>query len=174
MAGDSWTLREIGGRSFVQKAACSRCHSDDGVADALEGLASTRTAEWITGHVADPEMIAPGLREAPTAVHEREAAAMVASARRASRQPYPGFPEPVETSGAIYARYCVGCHKIEGDGGTEGPDLTHVGSEHDVATLRRWIVDPELVDPEAEMPSFGDRLSDAQLDAIAGYLAARK
>ena len=39
--------------------------------------------------------------------------------------------------------------------------------------LRRWIVDPELVDPKAEMPSFGDRLTDAQLDAISGYLASR-
>jgi ubiquinol-cytochrome c reductase cytochrome b subunit len=173
-AGTSWTLREIGGHAFVQKAACSKCHSEDGVADPLEGLPSTRTPEWVGGHIADPEMIAPGLREAPTPLHEREAAAIVAYVRRASRQPYPGFQEPLETVGAIFARYCVGCHKIEGDGGTEGPDLTHVGSEHDEATLRRWIVDPELVDPDAEMPSFGDRLSDAQLDAIAAYLAGRK
>jgi mono/diheme cytochrome c family protein len=98
----------------------------------------------------------------------------VAYARRASRQPYPGFAEQVETVGPIFARYCVGCHKIEGDGGTEGPDLTHAGEKHDAATLRRWIVDPEQVDPDAEMPSFGDRLSAAQLDAIAAYLAARK
>ena len=173
-AGDTWTLREIGGRAFAQKAACAKCHSEDGVADPLEGMASTRTLEWIGGHVADPQMIAPGLREAPTVVHEREAAAMVAYVRRASRQPYPGFPEQVETVGPIFARYCVGCHKIEGDGGTEGPDLTRAGEKHDAATLRRWIVDPELVDPDAEMPSFGDRLSDAQLDAIAAYLAARK
>jgi len=173
-AGDTWTLREIGGRSFVQRAACSKCHAEDGVADPLEGLATTRTLEWIGGHVADPEMIAPGLREAPTVVHEREAAAIVAYVRRASRQPYPGFPEQVETVGPIFARYCVGCHKIEGDGGTEGPDLTHAGEKNDAATLRRWIVDPELVDPDAEMPSFGDRLSDAQLDAISAYLAARK
>ena len=173
-AGDTWTLREIGGRAFAQKATCSKCHSEDGVADPLEGMPSTRTLEWIGGHVADPEMIAPGLREPPTVVHEREVAAMVAYVRRASRQPYPGFPEQVETVAPIFARYCVGCHMIDGDGGTEGPDLTHAGEKHDVATLRRWIVDPELVDPDADMPSFGDRLSPAQLDAISAYLAARK
>jgi mono/diheme cytochrome c family protein len=30
------------------------------------------------------------------------------------------------------------------------------------------------VDPDAEMPSFGKRLTPAELDAIAAYLAARK
>ena len=74
----------------------------------------------------------------------------------------------------IFARYCIGCHKIEGDGGKDGPDLTHEGSKHDAATLRKWIVDPEMVDPKAEMPSFGDRLSEAQLDSISSYLAGRQ
>ena len=87
-------------------------------------------------------MIAPGMREPPTVVTEREAAAMVAYARRASRQPYPGFPAHIETVGAVWARYCVGCHKIDGDGGKDGPDLSHEGKKHDAATLRRWIVDP--------------------------------
>ena len=119
-------------------------------------------------------MIAPGLREPPAVVHEREAAAIVAYVRRASRQAYPGYPPHIETSAVIFARYCVGCHKVEGDGGTDGPDLTHEGSKHDAATLRRWIVDPELVDPDADMPSFGDRLTGAQLDAISGYLASRR
>jgi len=30
------------------------------------------------------------------------------------------------------------------------------------------------VDPDADMPSFGDRLNAEQLDAISSYLAARK
>ncbi len=99
---------------------------------------------------------------------------MVAYAGRASLQPYPGFSPHIETVGAVFARYCVGCHKMDGDGGKDGPDLSQAGAKHDAATLRRWIVDPEAVDPDAEMPSFGDRLSEAQLDAVAAYLAARK
>lgn len=173
-SSQTWSLREIGGRGFAQKLKCTRCHSDTGPTDPLEGAPSTRGAEWIAGHIADPEMIAPGMREPPTVVHEREAAAIVAYVRRASRETYPGYPPQVETSGAIFARYCVGCHKIDGDGGTDGPELTAIGSKHDVATLRRWIEDPELVDPDAEMPSFGDRLSADQLDTIASYLAARR
>ena len=107
-------------------------------------------------------------------MNEREVAAMVAYARRASLQPYPGFPPHIETVAAVFARWCVGCHKIDGDGGKDGPDLSHAGKKHDAATLRRWIVDPELVDPDAEMPSFGDRLTAHQLDAVSAFLAARK
>ncbi len=173
-SADRWSLREIGGRIFAQKHNCARCHSDTGMADSLEGLPSTRGPEWIAGHIADPEMIAPGMREPATIVHEREAAAMVAYARRASRQPYPGYPAHTEAAALIFARHCIGCHKVEGDGGTEGPDLTHEGKKHDAATLRKWIEDPEQVDPDADMPSFGDRLTTEQLDTIASYLAARK
>ena len=173
-SSDQWSLREIGGRTFAQKLNCGRCHSETGSSDPLELLPSTRGPEWVAGHIADPEMIAPGMREPPAVIHEREAAAVVAFARRISRDPYPGYPPLVETSAPVFARYCIGCHKIEGDGGTDGPDLTREGTKHDAATLRRWIVDPEQVDPDAEMPSFGDRLTDAQLDAISGYLASRK
>lgn len=171
---DTWTLREIGGRPLVQKANCTRCHSETGLSEPLEGLPATRGPEWLSAHVLDAEMIGPGLREPPVVVNEREVAAMVAYARRASLQPYPGFTPYIETVAAVVARYCIGCHKMDGDGGKEGPDLSHAGAKHDAATLRRWIVDPELVDPDAEMPSFGERLTAAQLDAVSTYLAARK
>ena len=114
------------------------------------------------------------MREPPATIHEREAAAVAAYARRAARDAYPGYPSNIELIAPVWARYCVGCHKIEGDGGTDGPDLTLEGTKHDAATLRRWIEDPEQVDPDADMPAFGDRLSAAQLDAIAEYLASRK
>jgi ubiquinol-cytochrome c reductase cytochrome b subunit len=170
----AWSLREIGGKTFVERAACARCHAEAGSADPLEALAGTRGPEWIGGHVADPEMIAPGLREPPTAISEREVTAIVAYVGRLGREPYPGFEAQVETAGVVWARYCVGCHVIDGDGGKDGPSLTHAGAKHDVATLRRRIVNPESVDPNAEMPAFGRRLSAAELDAIAAYLASRR
>jgi ubiquinol-cytochrome c reductase cytochrome b subunit len=173
-SGDRWSLREIGGHVIVSASGCARCHTETGLADPLSSMASAKGAEWIGGHVTDPEMIAPGLREPPAVMTEREIAAMVAYVRRLTHQPYPGFPQAVETAAAVYARHCVRCHVIDGDGGKEGPDLSRAGSKHDVATLRRWIIDPESVDPDADMPAFGKRLSPEQLDAIASYLAARK
>jgi ubiquinol-cytochrome c reductase cytochrome b subunit len=173
-AADSWSLREIGGRSIAASAGCAKCHADTGMADPLGSIALSRGAEWVSGHITDPEMIAPGLREPRTKVSEREVAAILAYVRRLSRQAYPGFPEQLEVVATIYARYCVGCHVIDGDGGKDGPELSKIGAKHDAATLRTWIVDPEAVNPDADMPSFGDRLSAQQLDAIAGYLAGRK
>lgn len=173
-SAQDWTLREIGGHVISRSAGCVTCHSPDGIVDPLESLASTRGPEWISGHIQDPHMIAPGLREPPTMVGEREVAALVAYVQQLSRQSYPHFDPQMETAAFVYARYCVGCHTIDDDGGEDGPDLSRIGSEHDAAYLERLIADPEAVNPTAEMPSFRSRLSDAELKAIAAYLAGRK
>ena len=171
---DGWSLLEIGGRTFVQTAQCARCHDEAGLADPLDRVAGGRGVEWIGGHIADPDMIAPGLREPPAAVQEREAAAILAYVRRLSRESYPGHARGTQIAAAVYARYCIGCHVIDGQGGSDGPDLSSIGRKHDAPRLRRWIADPESVNPDAEMPSFENRLSAAELDAIATYLANRK
>ncbi len=173
-ASEQWSMREIGGRAIAGYSGCGKCHADTGLADPIESTPLSRGAEWIAGHVIDPEVIALGVREPPTERSEREIAALVAYVRRVSRQPYPGYPENIETAATVWARYCVGCHIIDGDGGKDGPELSDAGSKHDLPTLKSWIIDPEAVNPLAEMPAFGDRLSPEQLDAIAGYLASRK
>ena len=171
---DAWSLREIGGHVFVERRQCARCHSDTGAADPLASLVASRGPEWLIGHVSDPEMIAPGLRPVAAEVHEREAAAIGAYVRRLSRDRFPGAAPQIQTVAAVYARHCIGCHKIDGEGGTDGPDLSRAGEKNDVEKLKVWIRDPEAVDPDAEMPSFAKRLTPAELDAIAAYLAARK
>jgi ubiquinol-cytochrome c reductase cytochrome b subunit len=177
-AADVWSLREIGGRTIAGYSGCTKCHNDMGFADPLESLALSRGPEWVSGHVTDPEMIAPGLRQPPAARSEREVAAILAYVRRISRAPYPGFPAQTEVAAAVWARYCVGCHMIDGDGGKDGPDLSRAGIKdgkpQDVATIRTWIEDPEAINPLADMPSFGNRLTPEQLDAISTYLASRK
>lgn len=171
---DEWTLREIGGRVIAQSAGCTACHSAEGIADPLDAVSAGRGGDWVAGHIADPQMIAPGLREPPTRRSEREVTAILAYVRKLSRQAYPGLAHETETAASVYARYCVGCHVIDGDGGTEGPELSHIGSKKDAEFLRRLITDPEAVNPDAEMPAFGSRLTPGELSAIAGYLAARK
>jgi len=173
-AAETWSMRAIGGRQFATTAKCARCHSETGMADPLEQASMSRGPQWIAGHTADPEMIAPGLRQPAKTVSEREAAALVAYVRQASRGTYPGYPQQTEMAATVWARYCVGCHVLDGDGGKDGPELTHIGDKHDAPTLRGWIVDPEAVKPDTNMPAFGDRLSAQQLDAIAQYLAGRR
>jgi mono/diheme cytochrome c family protein len=170
----SWSMREIGGRVIAGYSGCAKCHSTTGIADPLESVSVARGAEWIAGHATDPEMIAPGLREPPATRSEREVAALVAYVRRITRDRYPGYAPEIESAAMVWARYCVGCHVIDGDGGNDGPELSKAGEKHDKAKLKTWIEDPEAVDPLAEMPAFADRLSPEQLDAIASYLANRK
>lgn len=172
--GQAWTLREIGGRAFTETGGCARCHASDGMSDPLEMMAVARGPEWLAGHVEDPEMIAPGLRPPPTAVGEREAAAMVAYIRKLSRASYPVIDARTQAAAAVFARHCIGCHVVDGEGGSDGPDLSAIGAKRDAAFLKQLIADPEAMDPDAEMPSFAKRLTPAELDAIAAYLASRK
>ena len=74
-----------------------------------------------------------------------------------------------------YAETCVVCHRISGEGGTLGPDLTLVGRRRNEAEIHAFIVDPAAMmgEPSA-MPAFGKRLKPEQIDALAKYLASRQ
>jgi cytochrome c oxidase subunit 2 len=80
----------------------------------------------------------------------------------------------VHRASVVFGRYCASCHMIDGEGGAVGPDLTRVGARHDAAWLKPWIIQPDAVDPAANMPAFGEVLNDADMNAIVMYLAARK
>jgi ubiquinol-cytochrome c reductase cytochrome b subunit len=173
-----WTARQIAGGVWVARAGCDRCHADAGMADPPGSRPLVRPTAWLASHVVDPEVIAPGLRPPPRA-NAREVDAMVAYVIRLSRgETPPRFADAVRDAAQIFARHCVGCHRLDGDGGgqedEDGPDLSRIGASHGLATLRRWIADPESVDPDATMPSFDSKLTPSELDTIASYLAARK
>ena len=48
------------------------------------------------------------------------------------------------------------------------------GQRRDADSIRAVIEDASLVYGESEMPAFRQKLSGAQIDALAEYLAARK
>ena len=81
----------------------------------------------------------------------------------------------------IQAAGCLACHKLDGQGQVIAPDLTHVGSRRDAASIRRKILDPaSSVTKGYEklagiMPkSFGTMMNAAQLEALVQYLATHK
>lgn len=174
-AGGGWSLHETAGHVLANDARCTTCHIEGGVGDPLGSAPVSRSLEWISGHLLDPEMIAPGLREPPRPFSEREMAAIMAYVRRLGRAADLGVPaETNRTAALVFARACTNCHVIDGEGGSRGPDLSRIGETHDLDTLRRLIANPKSVNPEATMPSFGRRLTPAELDAIATYLARRQ
>ena len=74
---------------------------------------------------------------------------------------------------------CINCHSVSGTvaNGRFGPDLTHLMSRQTIAAgasqnttknLRLWIQNPDAIKPGSLMPAM--KLSDADLDALVGYL----
>lgn len=81
----------------------------------------------------------------------------------------------------IQAAGCLACHKLEGQGQTIAPDLTHVGSRRDAESIRKKILDPMSSIAKGYeklagiMPkTFGTMMNAAQLEALAQFLAAHK
>jgi mono/diheme cytochrome c family protein len=67
---------------------------------------------------------------------------------------------------------CYGCHMIEKYGTPIATDLSHIGAKYDRAYLLRWLRDPSAQKPNAHMPKIA--LSEADAEALAAYLAARR
>jgi cytochrome c oxidase subunit 2 len=111
---------------------------------------------------------------APQAEFRRWLANMGASARG------PQGAAAQQGERVFMAQQCASCHTIRGTSadGRIGPDLTHVASRQTLAALTipntrpeliSWIRDPQRIKPGNKMPSLG--LSDAQINAVADYLA---
>jgi len=66
---------------------------------------------------------------------------------------------------------CLGCHKLKGEGGTIGPDLTTVRERRSGAYIAALIADPQRVVPGSAMPRT--RMPENTRDLIARYLAAQ-
>lgn len=71
---------------------------------------------------------------------------------------------------ALYARHhCAACHRIHGEGGNIGPDLSYAGDER---PDRQWHIrhfrDPASMVPGSTMPKF--RLGEQDLTDLASYM----
>jgi mono/diheme cytochrome c family protein len=173
----AFNLMAFAGQEFVKDERCATCHTTGGAANPIANTPLRKESEWLISHVQDPEVIAPGLRKPPpggmTASQARSILSYLRRARAGGQQPAHVSHEQ-RTAALVYGRYCANCHMFEGEGGDQGPDLTHAGKERDAKWLREWISDPEAMDELADMPAFVDRLTEEELTAIADYLATRK
>lgn len=67
----------------------------------------------------------------------------------------PGVPELTEGRHLFDTHGCRGCHKLEGVGGTIGPDLSREGStRRDPEWLEKHFLNPQSVSPTSAMPNF--------------------
>lgn len=69
---------------------------------------------------------------------------------------------------------CSACHRLNGDGGKGGPDLSHEGSiQPDLAWQAAHLKNPAKLKPGSTMPPY-DTLSEKELAALSQYLVSNR
>lgn len=84
-------------------------------------------------------------------------------------------PKAVQAGQKLFqSNNCLSCHKMNGRGGTLGPELTQEGRHHaDIAWQIEHLKQPDKLTPGSVMPSFA-HLKPDELKALATYLVSRK
>lgn len=90
----------------------------------------------------------------------------------------PNFPDPASPEGVklekegkkLYeSKYsCAGCHRINGQGGQVGPDLSRSGFRLNAKWIFEWIQYPQGFRSNTKMPAFD--MPEADAEAITMYL----
>jgi cytochrome c oxidase subunit 2 len=91
----------------------------------------------------------------------------------------PASEEARQGQEVFLSQPCAGCHTVRGTdaAGTQGPDLTHIGSRRSLAAgtldntpenMSRWLHDPQGVKPDNLMPNLP--LTDEQVDQLVAYM----
>jgi ubiquinol-cytochrome c reductase cytochrome b subunit len=169
-----WNIQELAGAALVESSErCTRCHGPDRVVAPIEPGRIGQTPSWLDAHVADPEVIAPGLRPPPETDEAETNAIRAALARLRSAAP-PALDPATRRLYVVFNQHCLSCHTIDGVGGKDGPNLSKVGEKHDPGMIERRIIDPTDVQFDAEMEAFGDKISPEDIRALAQWLGKRK
>lgn len=171
--GDKWNHREIAGMTFMATDRCQKCHVADGVASPIEGGRISKSAGWMKAHVADPEMITAGLREAPSNP-ERETEAILAAVAKLRGGPAPAVDATEKQMAVILSRHCLSCHIVDGVGSKTNDDLTHIGQKRNQQEIAQRIANPKMLKPNSDMPAFESKLTADEIQKLAEWLAAHK
>lgn len=80
----------------------------------------------------------------------------------------PAPPEIVAAARIFVSSGCVGCHKINGEGGDVGPSLNGISSRRTEKWVAQHLKDPKSQSPNTVMPAF--KFSDHDRDLVIKYL----
>jgi ubiquinol-cytochrome c reductase cytochrome b subunit len=170
-----WTVQEQAGAALIATSdRCTRCHGPDRMAPAVDPRRMSRPPDWLAAHVVDPEVIGPGVRDVPATSNEAELAAIRAALAKMRLADPPPIDDASRRAIVLFNRHCLGCHVMGSVGGTEGPDLTHIGEKLDPGVIERRIVNPADVQIDANMPAFGEKLSPEEIHSIALWVGTRR
>jgi nitric oxide reductase subunit C len=193
---DQLTDEVVLGKRVWHKHNCNDCHTILGIGgyyspDVTKAY-STRGEMWLKAFLKNPESPDPKRRKMPNQnLSEDEIKKLIAYFKWVDAidtnqwPPKPvGEAKPQEVAlkeksqnllgKNVFDQYrCDLCHKIEGKGGTIGPDLSHEGNKRDALWLGKHIRDPKSHDPNTVMPPF-PQITEGEIKVLVGYLTSLK
>ncbi len=185
---DNLTAQVASGKWVWQKYNCNDCHTIMGIggyyAPDVTKVMGYRDSEWMVQFIKDPSRVWPQARKMPSLhLSEQEISDVIAFLSWVNQIDTNGWPpKPLMVSSsespkpeeAIFKEQgCSACHRINGLGGTIGPDLTKVGNRRDRAWIEEQIRNPKTHNPTSIMPSFA-KLPDKDVEGLAKYLSGLK
>lgn len=157
------------GKHLYEGLRCNYCHSIKGrgglLAPDLTTVGARRDQDWLTQHFTNPQQATPGSLMPKLNLLPEEVTALTAYMQSLGGEG-PFSPQ----APALFTEQCGSCHRLDGQGGDLGPDLTTVHTYRDKAYLIEYLRDPTTLNTTATMPAFRDSLSAAQLEDLARYL----
>lgn len=82
-------------------------------------------------------------------------------------------PKAAQRGFVAFQKYCMSCHKVKGDGGDKGPELSGIAKrENYQAWLKQWIHKPSDLRPKTTMPALNKNIKnrDHVINDIIVYL----
>jgi nitric oxide reductase subunit C len=173
------------GKWAWQKHNCNDCHTILGIggyyAPDVTKVMSTRDEDWMKRFLKNPHAVWPASRQmADPHLEEQEITDLIAFltwVNGIDTNNWPPKPlvatvsqEAMPGEALFRSEGCIACHRIEGEGGTVGPDLTKVGARRDKTWIEAQIRNPRSHNPISTMPSFA-KLSAKDIGDLADYLA---
>lgn len=134
---------EVGRQAYV--ANCSRCHglyATGGDGPNIQRAPITLGNDGVTKIIKDG---VPGTMMTAFNLDDTQIAAIVGYIRSLGRRNEPAMPvrgDKVKGQAVYEGNGCAGCHTIDGQGGSLGPELTQIGSLRQPEMLRQTLLDP--------------------------------
>jgi ubiquinol-cytochrome c reductase cytochrome b subunit len=165
------------GHRLYHSLHCEYCHSVNGRGAhigpdlALDPL--KHDTAWITSHIQQPAaVVKPGAPVVSVGLLAGETSDIVDYIEELQGGgPYsPQAPK-------LFFRNCGKCHRVDGHGGTKGPDLTSIGLTRTRSFIHRYTEDPKSIYGDSNMPGFlkpEGKLSHEQIEDISRYLAHQR
>jgi len=184
------------GEEIFYSLNCGACHVQrtapewpEKSAPDLSGLGARVTAEWLKSFLQAPEVVRPfgyhpgsGSRHPDFMLSEAEVKALAAYFLRPQEEvdsapsfkPQALHPFSMKKAETLLREKlpCLGCHRLGGEGGRIGPDLSSVGSRLQPDYVYRVVRDPRQVIPGSVMPRV--EMPAETLDLIVSYLLLQR